>query len=126
VDLVAFISLSVVYIYVQSKSCYEGLFLSQYLCSWQPFIFILEHSAFIHSVFKHIAFMQDNPKIRLRLEGHADERGTREYNLALGENRALSVKQLLGFGDRIEVVSFTRMSEQNRITVALIMINAFQ
>ena len=30
------------------------------------------------------------------LEGHADERGTREYNLALGENRALSVKEVLG------------------------------
>ena len=57
-------------------------------------------------IMKHIAFMQDNPKIRLRLEGHADERGTREYNLALGENRALSVKQVLDFDNRIEVVSY--------------------
>ncbi|CAC9440177.1 OmpA family protein [bacterium endosymbiont of Bathymodiolus sp. 5 South] len=64
-------------------------------------------------IMKHIAFMQDNPKIRLRLEGHADERGTREYNLALGENRALSVKQLLGFGDRIEVVSYGEEKPQS-------------
>jgi len=57
-------------------------------------------------IMQHIAFMQNNPKIRLRLEGHADERGTREYNLALGENRALSVKQILDFDNRIEVVSY--------------------
>lgn len=57
---------------------------------------------------KHIDFMQANPKIRLRLEGHADERGTREYNLALGENRALGIKQVLGIAleDRIEVISY--------------------
>lgn len=57
---------------------------------------------------KHIDFMQANPKIRLRLEGHADERGTREYNLALGENRALGIKQALGVSleDRIEVISY--------------------
>jgi len=45
----------------------------------------------------------------LRLEGHADERGTREYNLALGENRALAVKEVLGLYDlnsRVEVISF--------------------
>jgi peptidoglycan-associated lipoprotein len=58
--------------------------------------------------------MQNNPKIRLRLEGHADERGTREYNLALGENRALSVKQLLGFDNRIEVVSYGEEKLQSR------------
>ena len=39
--------------------------------------------------------MQENPSVNLRLEWHADERGTREYNLALGENRALSVKEVL-------------------------------
>jgi peptidoglycan-associated lipoprotein len=65
-------------------------------------------------IIKHIAFMQNNPKIRLRLEGHADERGTREYNLALGENRALSVKQLLGFDNRIEVVSYGEEKLQSR------------
>lgn len=60
-------------------------------------------------VIKHANFMRDNPSINLRLEGHADERGTREYNLALGENRALAVKEILGLYDlnaRIEVISF--------------------
>ena len=47
-------------------------------------------------IIEHANFMQNNPSVRLRLEGHADERGTREYNLALGENRALSVKEVLG------------------------------
>ena len=60
-------------------------------------------------IIKHANFMRDNPSINLRLEGHADERGTREYNLALGENRALAVKEVLGLYDlssRVEVVSF--------------------
>ena len=39
--------------------------------------------------------MQRNPKITLSLEGHADERGTREYNLALGQRRAESVANYL-------------------------------
>ena len=34
-------------------------------------------------IIEHANFMQNNPSVRLRLEGHADERGTREYNLAL-------------------------------------------
>ncbi|MGE4595285.1 MAG: OmpA family protein [Gammaproteobacteria bacterium] len=60
-------------------------------------------------IIDHANFMRNNPEISLRLEGHADERGTREYNLALGENRALSVKEVLGlYGleNRVEVVSF--------------------
>ncbi len=60
-------------------------------------------------IIQHANFMQNNPAINLRLEGHADERGTREYNLALGENRALSVKEVLGLynlDDRIIVVSY--------------------
>ena len=39
----------------------------------------------------HAAFLRDNASITVVLEGHADERGTREYNLALGERRAQSV-----------------------------------
>ena len=60
-------------------------------------------------IIQHANFMQENPAVNLRLEGHADERGTREYNLALGENRALSVKEVLGLynlDDRIIVVSY--------------------
>ncbi len=36
------------------------------------------------------------PQLRMRLEGHADERGSREYNVALSENRAKSVKRIMG------------------------------
>ena len=60
-------------------------------------------------IIEHANFMRDNPDVRLRLVGHADERGTREYNLALGENRALSVKEVLGLyelSSRIDVVSY--------------------
>ena len=49
-------------------------------------------------------------KTKVSLEGHADERGTREYNLALGERRGQSVERVmraLGVGsDRVKVVSF--------------------
>ena len=60
-------------------------------------------------IIEHANFMQNHPNVRLRLEGHADERGTREYNLVLGENRALSVKEVLGLynlEDRVVVVSY--------------------
>ena len=60
-------------------------------------------------IIEHANFMQNNPSVRLRLEGHADERGTREYNLALGENRALSVKEVLSLynlEDRVVVISY--------------------
>ena len=39
--------------------------------------------------------LADNPNLRMRLEGHADERGSREYNIGLGERRAQSVKAAL-------------------------------
>ena len=61
------------------------------------------------TIIEHANFMQNNPSVNVRLEGHADERGTREYNLALGENRALSVQEVLGLyslEDRILVVSY--------------------
>ena len=46
-----------------------------------------------------LPILQSNSSLRLRLEGHADERGTTEYNLALGSRRAESVREFLsGFG----------------------------
>ena len=39
-----------------------------------------------------VAAMQDNPSIKITISGHADERGTREYNLALGQRRAEAVR----------------------------------
>jgi peptidoglycan-associated lipoprotein len=43
----------------------------------------------------HAADLKANPSRRVRLEGHADERGTREYNLALGERRSQAVERYL-------------------------------
>ena len=43
----------------------------------------------------HASYLSMNPNVIIRLEGHADERGSREYNLALGERRAQSVKRAL-------------------------------
>lgn len=59
---------------------------------------------------RQAAWMKSNPNITVTIEGHADERGTREYNLALGERRANSIKdQLILLGvksSRIKTVSF--------------------
>ncbi|TVQ38582.1 MAG: peptidoglycan-associated lipoprotein Pal [Geminicoccaceae bacterium] len=56
------------------------------------------------------AWLQRNPGIRVTVEGHTDERGTREYNLALGERRANAVRSFLiaqgVAADRIRTVSF--------------------
>ena len=42
----------------------------------------------------HARYLADNPGGRVRLEGHADERGSREYNIGLGERRAQSVRRV--------------------------------
>ena len=44
---------------------------------------------------KQAAWLKTNPSVTVTIEGHCDERGTREYNLALGERRANSVKDYL-------------------------------
>ncbi|CAN0582850.1 MULTISPECIES: peptidoglycan-associated lipoprotein Pal [Marinobacter] len=43
----------------------------------------------------HARYLENNPNQQVRLEGHADERGTKEYNLALGERRANAVERFL-------------------------------
>ena len=59
---------------------------------------------------KQAAWLRKNSEITIVLEGHADERGTREYNLALGERRANAAKDyLMTYGissDRISVISY--------------------
>ena len=59
---------------------------------------------------KQAAWMRKKSDVSVVLEGHADERGTREYNLALGERRANAVKDYLmtyGIsGSRISVISY--------------------
>ena len=59
---------------------------------------------------KHASALAGNRALRLRLEGHADERGTREYNLALGERRANAIRAYLvaqgASRTQIEVISY--------------------
>ena len=43
----------------------------------------------------HAAYLAGNPGVRIRLEGHTDERGTREYNIGLGERRGQAVRRAL-------------------------------
>jgi peptidoglycan-associated lipoprotein len=56
------------------------------------------------------AFLKTHPKLKVMIEGHCDERGTTEYNLALGEKRAGEVKKYLIFlgidGNRLSVISY--------------------
>ncbi len=55
-------------------------------------------------------YLRQNPQVDLIVEGHCDERGSREYNLALGERRALAARAyLIGLGiesDRLQTKSF--------------------
>ena len=44
---------------------------------------------------KHAKWLQTNPKVKIQIEGHCDDRGTNEYNLALGERRAQATKRFL-------------------------------
>jgi len=58
----------------------------------------------------HAGYLAANPSARVVLEGHADERGTVEYNLALGERRAMTVRRFLmangAKAGQLQVVSF--------------------
>jgi len=66
--------------------------------------------ASIEIIKQHARYLADNPGEQVRLEGHTDERGSREYNIGLGERRAASVKSLLlvhGAADaQLSTVSF--------------------
>lgn len=59
---------------------------------------------------ENAAFLKNNPKMKIQIEGHCDERGTVEYNLALGERRANNTKKYLVFlgipSDRISTISY--------------------
>ena len=56
------------------------------------------------------AILRASPQVQIRIEGHADERGSTEYNLALGNRRAEAIRDFLtGFGlseSRFEITSF--------------------
>ncbi|WP_159566558.1 peptidoglycan-associated lipoprotein Pal [Budvicia diplopodorum] len=67
-------------------------------------------SDFAQMLDAHAAFLRSNPSFKVTVEGHADERGTPEYNIALGERRSSAVKMYLqGKGvssDQISIVSY--------------------
>lgn len=64
----------------------------------------------LETIANHARYLAMNPSARVRLEGHADERGTREYNIALGERRANAVRDALllrgAMARQITVVSY--------------------
>ncbi|HEY6528749.1 MAG TPA: OmpA family protein [Cellvibrionaceae bacterium] len=77
-------------------------------------VFYFEFDSFVlteqtrAALLAHAEYLKAAPR-SLRLEGHADERGSREYNMALGEKRAAAVKDFLasqGVSSAVEVVSF--------------------
>jgi peptidoglycan-associated lipoprotein len=59
---------------------------------------------------KNAAYLKDNPQVSIQIQGNCDERGTNEYNMALGERRAMSAKKYLmnlGIaGNRITTISY--------------------
>lgn len=62
------------------------------------------------TLLRQILWLQQNPAVNVIIEGHTDERGTREYNLALGARRAQSVQDFMVVGgianDRIRTISY--------------------
>jgi len=59
---------------------------------------------------QHSTFLASNPNAKVRLEGHTDERGSREYNIGLGERRSVSVQSVLmvqgAMAEQLTVISF--------------------
>lgn len=58
---------------------------------------------------RHAEWLKRNPAVRITVEGHCDERGTREYNLALGDRRANAAKNFLA-AQGISVARMTTIS----------------
>lgn len=65
---------------------------------------------YIGLVQHHGKYLALNSDVKIRLEGHTDERGTREYNIALADSRTQAVKQLLMYqgasSDQITIISY--------------------
>ncbi len=65
----------------------------------------------------HAKYLQRNPSAKMTVQGHTDERGSREYNIALGQKRADAVKRmliLLGATEvQVETVSFGKEKPKN-------------
>ncbi|MBP5160474.1 MAG: peptidoglycan-associated lipoprotein Pal [Alphaproteobacteria bacterium] len=88
---------------------------AQFKKTTQPIVYFQLNSAFLEpealSVLNdQIAWFQANPAAKIVIEGHCDERGTREYNLALGERRASTIRDYFvanGIASsRIRIISY--------------------
>lgn len=67
----------------------------------------------------HAKLAAKYPQLKMRLEGHADERGSREYNVALSENRAKSVRRIMGTqGARASQITTVGYGEEVPIVAA--------
>lgn len=74
-------------------------------------------SDFRSTIEAHAAYLAANSDVSIRLEGHADERGSREYNLALGERRALALrKRLVLLGASAAQVSAVSYGEERPVS----------
>lgn len=63
---------------------------------------------------QHAAYLKKNPNTRILLEGHTDSRGSREYNIALGERRAISVlKRFQALGVPVSQIRIISYGEEN-------------
>ena len=75
------------------------------------------------TLLKQVTYLKNNQNLNVTLEGHADERGTREYNLALGEKRANAVKDYFIANSisssRIKVVSYGKERPANPASNAI-------
>ncbi|MEJ2214226.1 MAG: peptidoglycan-associated lipoprotein Pal [Gammaproteobacteria bacterium] len=67
-------------------------------------------SEFYEVLRAHAEYLVSNPQANLTIEGHCDERGTREYNIGLGERRAMAIKRFFEAegveGSRINTISY--------------------
>ena len=93
-------------------ACHQFAFADQF--TLQPVFFDLDSSDINadgqRSLQENAEMMKQNPQWQVTIEGHCDERGTAEYNLALGERRAISARSyLVSLGipaERVRVVSY--------------------
>lgn len=70
-------------------------------------------SEFQAAIACHSKYLRDRPSARMTLEGHADERGTREYNIALGERRGNAVSAAVqGSGGSASQITVTSLGEE--------------
>jgi len=96
-------------------------FAEQAAASSSIFYFEFDRAAIRSSEFAslkaHATYLASNPAAKARLEGHADERGTREYNIALGERRGKAVRKFLVSSgvksSQLEVISYGEERAQN-------------